>query len=85
MYPVLEPVQAREFEAAMQEWVRELGAGGAVQPDSVKYFVSAYQGSASHRAVLTLLDLWWVITGRRQVASGAGAPRVARERRSLSG
>ncbi|PRW20172.1 hypothetical protein C2E21_9164 [Chlorella sorokiniana] len=57
IYPVLEPGQAKEFKAAMQEWVRELGAAGQLQPDSVKYFVSAYQGSAAHRAVLLLLDL----------------------------
>lgn len=57
MYPVLEPAQAREFKTAMHEWVRELGAAGAVAPDTVKYFVSAFQGSAAHRAVLMLLDL----------------------------
>ena len=57
VYPVLEPAQAREFKAAMQEWVGELAAGGALAPDAAKYFVSAYQGSAAHRAVLLLLDL----------------------------
>ena len=70
MYPVLEPAQAREFKGAMAEWVRELGAGGALQPDTAKYFVSAFQGSATHRAVLMLLDLWWV---RRWPRRWAGA------------
>ena len=117
IYPVLEPGQAKEFKAAMQEWVRELGelevqahgngcgrldpfvgsdrplrvkpslgpslppplhpppcpsarsgAAGQLQPDSVKYFVSAYQGSAAHRAVLLLLDLRWA--GARWCSAG---------------
>lgn len=38
---------------------RTSGAAGQLQPDSVKYFVSAYQGSAAHRGVLLLLDLRW--------------------------
>lgn len=58
MYPVLEPGQAREFRAAMHDWVAELAAAGALAPDSAKYFVAAYGGSNSHRTVLLLLDLW---------------------------
>lgn len=57
MYPVLEPGQGREFKAVMQGWIRELGEAGLVLPDTVKYFVTAYQGSNSHRTVLMLLDL----------------------------
>jgi hypothetical protein len=58
VYPVLEPGQAREFKAAMQGWVGELAAAGALLPDTAKYFVAAYGGSNSHRTVLMLLDLW---------------------------
>ena len=61
MFPVLEPAQGREFKAVMQEWVRELGAAGLLAPDTSKYFVTAYQGSNSHRTVLMLLDLRWVL------------------------
>ncbi|EFN50811.1 hypothetical protein CHLNCDRAFT_141741 [Chlorella variabilis] len=77
VYPVLEPGQGREFKAVMQGWIRELGEAGLVLPDTVKYFVTAYQGSNSHRTVLMLLDLSTVALGR-ELGEGpqAGLPGV---------
>jgi hypothetical protein len=61
IFPALEPGQAREFKAAMHAWLRELGAASCVLPETVQYFVSAYSGGNSHRTVLMLLDLRWVL------------------------
>jgi hypothetical protein len=74
VFPVLEPAQGRDFKAVMQEWVRELGAAGLLLPDTSKYFVTAYQGSNSHRTVLMLLDLRWVLARGGGGAGGALPP-----------
>lgn len=84
IYPVLEPAQAREFKSAMHAWIRELGDAGAVSTDTVKFFVSAYQGSSSHRTVLMLLDLRCGKAGRAACGwacvGGAGGFSVAGRR-----
>ncbi|PSC70806.1 hypothetical protein C2E20_5830 [Micractinium conductrix] len=75
VYPVLEPSQAKEFKAAMQGWVRELGAAGMVHPDTVRFFVSAYLGSSGgHRTVFMLLDISLVALAKEL---GSEAPQAS--------